>query len=254
MSLSYTDYGNGTHVAWVTDEDKPKQKKQVFMYDHMVDNGVAEIILQKKECFEKAVDVSQEREVIYVSGMSGAGKSYFCRQYIERYRKKYPKRNIFVFSSLPSCKTLDKLKYLKRIKINEPEFMTRNLSAPDFADSLCLFDDIDVIINKKIKTKVYDIMNSILQIGRHHNATALVTSHNCTNGADTKITLNEATSIVLFPKASGNKSLLYISDAYLGLDSKQAKDLKNIEGRFVCIVRSHPRCVFSLKKIYLLSE
>jgi hypothetical protein len=254
MSLSFTDHGNGTPVAWVTNEDKPKQKKQVFMYDHKTSEGEAELKLEGKDCFEKAIDVSQEREVLYVSGMSGAGKSYFCRQYIERYRKKYPKRNVFVFSSLPSCKTLDKLKYLKRIKINESEFMSRVVTAPDFKDSLVLFDDIDVISNKRIKAKVYEVMNSILQIGRHHDATALVTSHNVTNGQETKIVLNEATSIVLFPKASGNKSLLYISDSYLGLDSKQAKELKKIEGRFVCVVRAHPRCVFSLKRIYLLSE
>ena len=257
MSLSFTDYGNGLPIAWVKNDDKPKQKKMLYMYAKKVADEVLSLQLDGDEIsgdtFEKAVDTSQEREVLYVSGMSGAGKSFWCRQYIEKYHKKYPKRLVYVFSSLTSCKTLDKLKYLKRIKINEPEFMNRNLTANDFKESLVLFDDIDVINNKKIKAKTYDIMNSCLQIGRHSQVTCLVTSHNSTNGADTKITLNEATSIVLFPKASGNKSLLYISDSYLGLDSKQAKDLKKIDGRFVCIVRNHPRCVFSLKRINLIS-
>lgn len=250
MSLSYVDYPqfNAVPVAHVIHEDKPKQKKVLYMYDKIVPDGQSMIDLGEDETFEKAVDISQEREVMYVSGMSGAGKSYYCKQFIEKYHKKFPKREVVVFSSLDSCGTLDKLKYLKRIKIHKPEFMTVPLTAIDFKDKLVLFDDIDVISNRKIKFKVYEIMNSILQIGRHHNVTALVTSHSVTNGQETKIILNEATAITLFPKSSGNRSLLYIADAYLGMDTKQAKELKKVQGRFVTIVRAHPRCIFSLKK------
>jgi hypothetical protein len=255
MSLSFTEYPQfgGTPVAVVTNEDKPKQKKMLFMYDTKVPDGEHSISLEGNDTYEKAIDTSQEREVMYVSGMSGAGKSYYCKQFIEKYHKKYPKRLILVFSSLGSCKTLDKLKYLKRIKIMEEEFMNRTLTAHDFKDSLVLFDDIDVISNKKIKMKVYETMNSILQIGRHTNTTALVTSHSATAGNDTKIILNEATAITLFPKASGNKGLLYIADQYLGLDTKQAKALKQIEGRFVTVIRAHPRCILSLKSANMIS-
>ena len=256
MSLSYIEYPqfNGTPVANLVNSDKPKQKKILFMYDSKVPDGEHTIELTGGDTFEKAVDTSQEREVMYVSGISGAGKSYYCRQYIEKFRKKYPKRDVFVFSSLGECKTLDKLKYLKRIKILDPEFMSRTLTAKDFKQSLVLFDDIDVISNRKIEQQVYEIMNSILQIGRHHQVTALVTSHSATNGNDTKIILNESTAITLFPKAAGNKGLLYIADQYLGLDTKEAKQLKKIEGRFVTIVRSHPRCIFSLKKAYMIND
>jgi hypothetical protein len=257
MSLSFTNYAdfNGTPVAHLIDEDKPKEMKKIlYMYDRAVPDGQPVIELNTNQSFEKAVDTNQEREVMYVSGMSGAGKSYYCKQYIEKYHKKWPKRDVYVFSSLSTCNTLDKLKFLKRIKIMEAEFMNRVLTASDFKESLVLFDDIDVISNKKIKLKVYEIMNSILQIGRHHKVTALVTSHASTNGNDTKIILNESTAITLFPKASGNRGLLYIADAYLGLDTKQAKALRNIDGRFITVIRNHPRCIFSLKKAYMLSN
>jgi len=198
MSLSYIDYPqfNGTPVAHVIHPDKPKQKKMLFMYDSKVPDGQSEIKLDN-ETFEHSVDKTQEREVLYISGMSGAGKSYYCKQYIEKYHKLYPKRPVYVFSSLSQCKTLDKLKYLKRIKIMEPEFLNRNLTAHDFKESLTIFDDIDVINKKIIKMKVYEIMNSILQIGRHTNTTALVTSHNATAGNDTKIILVSFPAVAL---------------------------------------------------------
>jgi len=257
MSLSFTEYSkmSPTPVANCLHEN-PKKNKILYMYDCKVPDGVKTIELGNDESFGKTVDDNDgtEREVLYVSGMSGAGKSYFCRKYIEEYHKKYKKRDVFVFSSLDDCPTLDKLKYLKRIKINSESFLDKPLTAEDFKDSLVLFDDVDVILNKHIKAKVMDIMNSILQIGRHFKCTCLVTSHNATAGKETKVILNEAHSIVLFPKCSGNKTLFYIGDQYLGLDKDEIKNLKKIQGRFVCIVRKHPRCIFSLKKCTMIGD
>jgi hypothetical protein len=256
--LSFTRYPDfaPTPVAHLVDENKPKANVMLFMYDRAVPDGVKEVHLPEHQSFEACVDDNggTERQCLYISGMSGAGKSFTCKQYIERYHKMYPKRDVFVFSSLDSCGTLDKLKFLKRVKITSPAFMERELTALDFASSLVLFDDCDVINSVPLRKRVHAIMNSILQIGRHHKVTCLVTSHSCTNGKDTKIILNEAHNIVLFPKCSGNKSLCYIGDQYIGLDSKQVKALKGLEGRFVNVVRKHPRCLFSLKQASMLNH
>jgi hypothetical protein len=257
MSLSFTRYAdfNPTPIAHVVDENKPKANVMLYMYDRKVPDGVPSIELPEHQSLEACVDDNggAERQCIYISGMSGAGKSYTCKQFIERYHKLYPRRDVFVFSSLDSCATLDKLKYLKRIKIKAPAFLERELTALDFKDSLVLFDDCDVIDDKRLRTRVHAIMNSILQIGRHHRVSCLVTSHACTNGKDTKIILNEAHNIVLFPKCSGNKSLNYISDSYIGLNTKQTKAMKQVEGRFINVVRKHPRCMFSLKAANMLN-
>ena len=223
------------------------------MYDRRVPDGVDSVKLNEDQSFEAALDDNdgKERQCVYVSGMSGAGKSYYCKQFIDRYHKAYPKRDVFVFSSLDQCATLDKLKFLKRIKLNAA-FLQSYITAENFKDSLVLFDDTDVILDKRVKAKVNEIMNSILQIGRHHRVTCLVTSHCCTNGKDTKVILNEAHSIVLFPRCSGNKSLTYICDQYLGLDKEQIKMLKKIEGRWINIVRKHPRCMFTLKSASMM--
>jgi len=105
---------------------------------------------------------------------------------IEDYHKKFPKRNVYVFSSLTECATLDKLKYLKRIKVKEDKFLNSELTAKDFAESLTIFDDCDVISNKPVKKKIFDVLNSILETGRHFKCSVVFTSHNANMGLDTK--------------------------------------------------------------------
>ena len=227
-------------------------KKVLYMYTD-ADCGKQHIDLPENETFEQVVNKDTERTILYVTGMSGAGKSYYTKKYIEKYHKAFPKRTVFMFSSLESDPTLDKLKYMKRVKINEQKFQVVDLTAQDFKDSLCIFDDCDVISNKRIRGKVFDIMNSILQIGRHHNVSCVFTSHNATNGQQTKTILSECHTLTLFPKCSGIKSLLYLCDSYLGLDSEQSKNLKKIPGRFVTFVRQYPRCIFSEKSASIMN-
>ena len=53
-----------------------------------------------------------KREIIFVAGASGSGKSYWTAGYANEYKKKYPDRNIIIFSKLDDDDVLDKLKIL----------------------------------------------------------------------------------------------------------------------------------------------
>ena len=194
-----------------------------------------------------------ERDVLYVSGMSGSGKSYYTAEYLKQYHKKWPKRDVFLFSSIDQDACLDALKFLKRIDIRKKEFLEMELQAKDFEDSCVVFDDCDVLTNKAVKKQVFLILDSILQTGRHHKTTCVFTSHCACNGLQTKIVLNEATSITVFPKTSGNKALNYLADTYLGLDKHQTAALKKISGRWITVVRAFPRCVITERTAYLLN-
>jgi hypothetical protein len=55
----------------------------------------------------------------------------------------------------------------------------------ELKDSVTIFDDIDVISNKRIRDAVYNILNQVLEIGRHFKITCIVTNHLPTNGKDT---------------------------------------------------------------------
>jgi hypothetical protein len=194
-----------------------------------------------------------ERTIRYVTGASGSGKSYWTKMYIEEYHRMYPKREVYIISSLADDTTLDKLKYLNRIKL-EGEFMTDNITAETFKDSLLIFDDTDCLVNKVMKMKVDSILNSVLETGRHFNVEVVYTSHLACNGKDTRRILNECKSVTIFPSGLGGKSLKYLLDNYFGLDKEQIKRIKKLNSRWVTIQKGFPMTVLSDKECFILNN
>jgi adenosyl cobinamide kinase/adenosyl cobinamide phosphate guanylyltransferase len=203
--------------------------------------------------FELSVNNTQERQIIYVTGQSGSGKSYWTRRYVEAYKKAYPDRDIYLFSALNEDDSIDKIKDLKRIKLI-PAILNEEISAEDFKDSCVIFDDCDTIIDKTMRKKVLQIQASILQVGRHHNVSAIITSHVATNGADTKLILTEAHAIVFFPNNMNARSLKYLLESYMGMDKNEIKKIKKLKGRSVTFVKSYPKCVVSDKEVYIMGK
>lgn len=244
------------HLNW---DEKGKMiakigNRVLYVNDKSIDEGFNTYKTKNDLTIQQIPDKNTERSVLYITAPSGSGKSFYTREYISQYHKMYPKRDVYVFSSLDDDQTLDKLKYLKRIKIKSPEFLTTEINAVDFKDCLVIFDDTDVISVKPIKIKVFRILNEILQVGRHHNTSVVFTSHASTNGHDTKIILNEAHSVTIFVKNSGGKTLRYLLDQYLGLSKEEITKLKKLEGRWITIVKSYPMIVLSEKEAFKLHE
>jgi hypothetical protein len=219
----------------------------------IVDREGGEQVIETSEDdpFRYAIDKKKERFIVYITAPSGSGKSYFTRQIIEDYHTLYPKRPVYIFSSLDDDPTLDKLKYLKRIKIKSPAFLERELSVNDFNECLTIFDDCDCLTNKPIKRKVYELLNAILETGRHTKTSVVFTSHTATNGLETKKILNEAHTIVVFPRTAGNRTLKYLLYDYLGFNKEDLKKLKNCEGRWVAITKSFPMTYYSHTKLQI---
>ena len=42
-------------------------------------------------------NTSSERDVYYITGLSGSGKSYFVRLYCEQYKKKFKDNEVYLF-------------------------------------------------------------------------------------------------------------------------------------------------------------
>ena len=165
----------------------------------------------------------------------------------------FPKNEVFIFSSLAEDATLDKLKYLKRIKIKETPFLNSDLDTSDFSNSLCLFDDVDVISNKQIKLKVFTLLNAMLETGRHFNISVIFTSHNATMGLDTKKILNECHSVTLFPRNLGGKTSKYLLEGYLGLDPTQIRRIKSAPSRWVTILKTYPQICLSESEAWVIN-
>ena len=243
MALNFDDVGK--MVAMVG-------KRTLYLSDKPVEDGVNELKTKGDFTIQHIPDRNTERSVLYITGQSGSGKSFYTKNYIEQYRKMFPKNEVFMFSSLADDPTLDKFKFMKRIKIKEQPFLNSELETGDFAKSLCIFDDCDVISNKEIKGKVFRLLNAFLETGRHFGISVIYTSHNATMGLDTKRILNECHSITLFPLNLGGKTSKYLLDGYVGLDKAQIKKLKSVNSRWVTILKTYPQVCLSEKEAWVI--
>jgi hypothetical protein len=203
--------------------------------------------------FQPIPNPSVERQILYITGSSGSGKSYYTRKYCAEFAKLFPKRNIYLFSSIASDDSIDSIKGLNRIKLT-PEFLEENWEIEDFRDCLVIFDDTDCITDKKTRNKVNGILNMILETGRHTNTYCIYTSHLACAGNDTKRILNEAHSITFFPATAGGRTLKYLLESYMGLDKDQIQKIKALPSRWITVCKSYPKAVLSEKDVILTNS
>jgi len=253
MALNFEKEGNP--LALLRSKTKPKVIPKLICIDEKDEavNPFNEFKCNDDGELNLSVNPNTERQIIYITGKSGSGKSYFTKQYCEEYKKIFPKRMIYLFSSLAEDKTIDAIKDLKRITLNE-DLLKEDITAKDFEDSMVIFDDTDCITDKKMKIKVNGILTSILETGRHYNTSIIFTSHIACAGNDTKRILNESHFCVFFPKNMGNKGLKYLLDSYYGLDKEEIKKVKKLKSRWVCICRTFPQVVLCQSSIYTLGD
>jgi ABC-type dipeptide/oligopeptide/nickel transport system ATPase component len=218
-------------------------KKTVYLSDKPVEDGADELKTKNGAVLQQIPNKSKERDVLYIFGQSGSGKSYYIQQYLKVYHKTFPKNDVYMFSSIDKDPAFDKMEYLKRIKIKEDAFMGADLTSKEFENSLCIFDDVDVITIKKVRVKVMNLLNNLLETGRHTKTSVIYTSHLSSNGLESRRILNEAHSITLFPANLNGKSSKYFLDNYLGLTKEQIKKVKDISSRAITVVKSYPQVI-----------
>ena len=236
-------------------------KKKLFITDpdsKDVKHPEREIVLGDgtEDVFQLIPNPETERSVLMICGASGSGKSYFAKNYINEYKKIYPKNKIYVFSNLSSDPSIDTIKNLQRVNVKDPEFLDDEIELDDIKNSLVLFDDVECISSKPIKNKINAIADMCLEVGRHSRTTVLFLVHTACNGASTKKILNECHSITLFLKTLGGKALHYLLSSYLSLDGGQIKKLKRMKkfGRALTITKTYPQVALTDKKVYIVAE
>ena len=216
------------------------------------DDGVAEILLKKNETTQ-LIPSNKERDILYITGASGSGKSYFALQFLKEYKIKNPKNSIYLISSLKEDETLDKLKDIKRIVLDQ-DFLDENFEIEDFRNSMIIFDDADCLQNKQMREKISGLLTIILETGRHTRTSCICTSHLPAKGFETKRILNEAHSITFFCAGLGALALRYLMESHLGLDKVQRKKILRNKSRATTFVRSFPSLILYDKGAYLLNQ
>jgi hypothetical protein len=193
----------------------------------------------------------EKRSIVYVFGASGSGKSYFVKGYVQEWKKLHPKAPVYVFSRLEKDESLDEIKP-KRVLIDD-SLADERITTDDFEpNSMVIFDDIDTLPKNQLDA-VYSIMNDILQVGRHRNIYCCITSHLGSDYKKTRVILNEAHGICIFPNGSSAKQITYVLETYAGLDKADIKKLRKLPSRWVFVRKAYPAAVVYNTGCYLLT-
>lgn len=174
----------------------------------------------------------KERMTLFVSGESGAGKSHFVREYAKLYHSMFPNNPIYLISYLDHDETLDEYKTIIRLNAFQEEFLNECMDLDlesEFKDSFVIFDDIDSIINKKTKEKIYGLLNRMLRLGRHYGISVAYVGHELYSNHELKQILNESMTITFFPRFLNFKKLKYLLENYFGLSKSQIEKVRGIK-------------------------
>ena len=211
-----------------------------------------DVELDKTSKFQPLPNPFTEREIFYISAPSGAGKSTFCKNFLEEYHKRYPEAPVYLFSALKEDETLDKLDFINRIKISPAlkEFQLEDVPKK----CMFIFDDCDVITDKKSRDAVYTVMGLALECGRHRSIDIMSTNHLPTDKGNTRRILNEAHYIVYFPNSGQVRGINYLLENYVGMDKKQIKMIKGLNSRWACIYKHFPQYVLTERNLFFFKD
>lgn len=247
--LSFQKYNKGVAFAKVVDG---RFNDKIIFITPDSNRGVNEITIPDKGHLV-VVPVMQGREVVYICGPSGVGKSTWSAQYIYNYLSLFPDRRVFVFSRLKIDPLLDEMGC---IEIPIDEQIGEIDIIRDMKNCLCLFDDIDTIPDKALREKVYAISADILETGRHNNISIIITSH-LAKGVDRNVArtnINEAHKFVFFPKAGNSADYTKLLKDNLGIETRVVNEILQVPSRWVCVSRLFPQYYFHEKGAVMISR
>ena len=181
-----------------------------------------------------------DRDLIYVTGASGSGKSHTLRAFAMRYRQLWPRRTICLLSHLKQDDTLDSV--ADRIgmhRLNCESLLQRPLEISECRDSLILIDDVDGL-DKPLAEAVHKAVMTIATEGRHENVSMLYSTHSTTMGAKSRVLLNEMHSYVCFPHGASAMATEYLLHRYAGVDKDVIKQARKLRSRWFMISKRYP--------------
>ena len=225
-------------------------KKIISLSDADESNGFKNIRLKEGK-FSHIPNTDQERDILYITGPSGSGKSWYANTYIKNYKKTYPKNNIYMFSPVVEDESISS--DIKRVKLDD-RMVTDPLKIGELAESLVIFDDIDVIKDKKLREAIYALLNEVLEVGRHIKVSCIITNHLPTNGKETRRIINESHSITYFPAAGSKYQLYRLLQQYIGMDKKDIIKAKNTGSRWITIYKNYPMFVMTESEMWKLDD
>jgi hypothetical protein len=186
--------------------------------------------------------VEDESYRIFVSGLSGSGKSYFISQFLKHNKPRVKGAGIFLFSPILEDKAYSGIKNLIHLDLDEfkQEMKGEDLTIEDVPEgSIVVWDDVESF-PKHSRKQYMDLRDIMLERGRHRKISLITVSHNATNGNATKSSIRESQYWVLFPRHNSrdSKNILKI---YGGLEKSEIDMVMALKTRWVFYRKAIPK-------------
>lgn len=117
-----------------------------------------------------------------------------------------------------------------------------------------IFDDIDSVVNKKTKEKIFGLLNKMLRLGRHHNITVLYLGHEIYASPELQHILNESMTVTFFQKRLNYKKLKYLLEEYFGLSKSQIQQIRGIKDRSTTFIKGDDNIILSQSQCFILNH
>lgn len=199
------------------------------------------------------IPMMRENQVqkVFISGMSGSGKSTWIASYAKNYKKLFPKNNIIVISRHDEDAVIDNIGGVKRIKLTD-DILEAEIDIKDLHDSLVIMDDIDTIPNKNIAKLIANLRDDLLENARHYNIYMCCVAHQILNYKNTRHLILESDCIVFFPRSGGYQIKRFLKE-YASLDKDKINMIMKLPSRW-CLLNKNtfPNTLISENDIYIL--
>lgn len=250
------NFQDGQPIATIT---SGKYKGEVIFLDHnAIEDGQVEGCHKIDMRSHKLSPLlnTDARQVCYISGPSGSGKSYYASNLAKTYQKIFPDRDVYLFSRTdykndPAYVPLKPLQVnIDEKLIEEPIDIARDIQA----GSLMIFDDVGTIRDDKIKKEVFKLMEDIMEVGRKLEISLIITNHlvNPNERKFGRTVMNELQSFTFFPKSGSAHQVTYCLKNYFGMSKKQIEEIMALPSRWVTVLKNYPQCVMHERGAYLL--
>jgi adenylate kinase family enzyme len=199
----------------------------------------------------------RQRSGIFISGISGSGKSTIAKQLIDGYLKLLGKQTrIILFTQTedldPVFEPFDESKSFVHVCIKSDPMYTSILTE-NLKDSIVIFDDYENL-DKSLQVFTMTLIKDILERGRKMNIQTILINHQTQNYNKTRALIFECDTYVLFPNSNKNSVKKFLL-SYGDVDKKEVGDL--IEDAmnpfdFLLFRKSVPRYILTKNKIKLI--
>jgi energy-coupling factor transporter ATP-binding protein EcfA2 len=222
--------------------------KKIYLNESLIEEG-SSLSGEKIELIPRE---DNERTCIYITGSSGVGKTTWIKNFTQAYHKLYPKAPVYLFSEKTEDPSIDKLKFIRRIVINEKITEIVEIPLNNYLEHTLFILDDYIDIQKPFLTAIMTLARKILKLGRQYKLSLMMVSHiinPTTNREFTREVLLESHYVIFFNN-DNIRGTTYYWKHYAGLDDKTIQEIKRKKGRVVIHHTRFPQYVITEQEIF----